>query len=156
MLIVLNKDVLKPSLSLTCISIILLPASKALLLDLFRARFPVLSPVLHGSYSPAPPPLTLPAFCLHPLPPSYFHAWQQTSPSSLPQPSVFLPSFFLVVLLLSLSGLGDTVACVCGADIDDYDGTLVQCEVCSRWSHCPCVNISVSLAETYPFVCLHE
>ena len=80
---------------------------------------------------------------------SRFH-WRSSPPSA---------SALLVCLLLVISGdvetnpgPGDTVLCICGAD---KDGDMVQCEICSRWSHCSCVNIPLTLAETYPFVCPH-
>ena len=44
-----------------------------------------------------------------------------------------------------------SVHCVCQSSEDV--GHMVECEVCSRWSHCPCVGISHELAASYPFVC---
>ena len=32
-------------------------------------------------------------------------------------------------------------------------GGMLECEICSRWSHCTCVKISHRLASSFPFVC---
>ena len=36
-----------------------------------------------------------------------------------------------------------------------YLSTGVQYDACGRWYHCPCVNISICSAESYPYICLH-
>ena len=35
---------------------------------------------------------------------------------------------------------GERVACACGEDADDFEGTWVQCGACLAWSHAPCVD----------------
>jgi len=129
LLIVLNKDVFKPALSLTSTSIILLPTSKALL--------PTLQSLIPCTLSRTPCPLQprpLPPLCQ----PSAFPSCLPpiSTPGSKPHRSrscgcrFFSHPFFLstlvVLLLLLLPGdvemnlhPGDTVACVCGADTND-------------------------------------
>ena len=48
-------------------------------------------------------------------------------------------------------GIADVVKCVCSVGTDD--GNMLQWETCSCRSNCTCIKISISLAQTYPFVC---
>ena len=65
----------------------------------------------------------------------------------------------VIVLLILLSGdvelnpgpTNDQVRCVCS--VNKESGHTTQCEHCLRWCHSKCVNISPSLASTYPLVC---
>ena len=43
------------------------------------------------------------------------------------------------------------VKCVCSVTADS--GYMIECESCSCWLHCKCVNISSSVASTFPFIC---
>ena len=65
----------------------------------------------------------------------------------------------LLLLVLLLSGdiksnpgpPNDTVKCVCSSC--DESGLMLQCEMCSNWSHCECVNVSSVIAGNLPYVC---
>ena len=48
-------------------------------------------------------------------------------------------------------GPDDEVKCVCSSS--EEFGQMLQCELCSHWLHCKCINISPSVAETYPYTC---
>ena len=45
------------------------------------------------------------------------------------------------------------VHCVC--PLSENSGCMLECEVCSCWSHCKCVGLIVAFAPSFPFVCLY-
>ena len=54
-------------------------------------------------------------------------------------------------LSTSPSRASSKVHCVC--PLSEDSGCMVECEVCSCWSHCKCVGLTVALAPSFPFVC---
>ena len=52
----------------------------------------------------------------------------------------------------SETSVNDIVNCFCGTTYDD--GTeMLQCEICSEWSHCACYNLSEFAASQIDFEC---
>ena len=116
---------------------------------------------LHPTSSPRSATLFAYVPCLPPLSRtrshySCRHIRCHRSPSRLS--SSTLANVCCLLLLLSSGleinpgpGMADVVKCVYSVGTDE--GDMLQWEICSCWSHCSCVKISISLAQTYPFVC---
>ena len=41
----------------------------------------------------------------------------------------------------------------CASSSNKESGQKLQCEQCLHWLHCKCVNMSSSVAKTYPYTC---